>query len=109
MGKRVKSARGQIVDFDLLKIKEQIASAPAPVDVQQRQDFVERRLRRRVKKKPPVVESAGEVNVEPVMPSPDEALEEIKVEEKQVIEKKPAAKPKAKTTKQPARKSTTNE
>ena len=29
MGKRVKSARGQIVDFDLLKIKEQIAAAPA--------------------------------------------------------------------------------
>ena len=109
MSKRVKSARGQIVDFDLLKIKEQIASAPPPVDVQQRQDFVERRLRRRVKKKVPVVEKAGEVNVEPNMPSPEEALDEVKVEEAEVVQKKPVAKPKAKTTKQPARKTTANE
>ena len=98
MGKRVKSARGQIVDFDLLKIKEQIAAAPPPVDVQQRQDFVERRLRRRAKKTLPMVESAAEIVVEPEMPEPEEQLakiDEVKVEQ---------TKPKASSKKQPARK-----
>ena len=108
MSKRVKSARGQLVDFDLLKIKEQIASAPPPVDVQQRQDFVERRLRRKVKKKEITVESGGETTVEPNMPSPDDSVGELKVEEKTETTKTKAKTTKAKT-RQPARKSTSNE
>lgn len=61
MSKRVRSARGESVDFDLLKIKEQIGSAPPPIDVQKRQDFIEKRLRRRLKK---VAPPAPKVNLE---------------------------------------------
>ena len=52
MAKRVRSAKGVVVDFDLIAIKEQMASAPAPLDVKKRQDFIDRRMRRRLKKKP---------------------------------------------------------
>ena len=52
MGKKIRSARGEQVDFDLLRIKEQIASSPPPMDVKKRQDFIEKRLRRRLKKVP---------------------------------------------------------
>lgn len=50
MGKPVRSARGQLVDFDLLKIKQQIAAAPKPTNVQVREDFIDQRLKRRIKK-----------------------------------------------------------
>lgn len=53
MAKKVRSARGVIVDFDLLKIKQQIADAPAAVDVAARETFVEKRLRRRGKRSSP--------------------------------------------------------
>lgn len=49
MGKKVRSARGVEVDFDLLKIKQQIADAPN-VNVTPRTEFVEKRLRRRTKR-----------------------------------------------------------
>lgn len=52
MTKKIRSARGEQVDFDLLRIKEQIASSPPPMDVKKRQDFIEKRLRRRLKKVP---------------------------------------------------------
>ena len=50
MPKRARSARGEMVDFDLLKIKQQIASAPKTTDVKKREDFIDKKLRRRVKK-----------------------------------------------------------
>ena len=50
MGKKIRSARGDLVDFDLLKIKEQMATSVPPQVVRARQDFIERRLRRRLKK-----------------------------------------------------------
>lgn len=50
MGKKVRSARGEILDFDLLKIKEKMTTKPAPTDVRRRQDFIDKRLRRRIKK-----------------------------------------------------------
>lgn len=49
MGKKVRSARGIEVDFDLLKIKQQIAESPN-VNVTPRTEFVEKRLRRRTKR-----------------------------------------------------------
>lgn len=54
MAKRVRSAKGVVVDFDLIAIKEQMAAAPAPLDVKKRQDFIDRRMRRRLKKKPAI-------------------------------------------------------
>lgn len=50
MAKKVRSARGDIVDFDLIKIKQQIASRTPTQDVRARQDFIERKLHRRLKK-----------------------------------------------------------
>ncbi len=45
-----RSARGDTVDFDLLRIKEQIAAGPKPVNVQSREEFIDRKVRRRAKK-----------------------------------------------------------
>lgn len=50
MAKIVKSARGASVDFDLLKIKQQIASAPKPTDVKARESFIDQKFKRRLKK-----------------------------------------------------------
>ncbi len=65
MGKKVRSARGEMVDFDLLKIKEQIASTPKTVDVQAREAFIDKKLRRRIKKVKKV--DKQEVVVEPTI------------------------------------------
>ena len=50
MSKGVKSARGEVVDFDLLKIKQQIASAPKTTSVQAREDFIDQKFKRRLKR-----------------------------------------------------------
>lgn len=47
---RVKSAKGKIVDFDLLKIKRQIADKPLSIDVKARQAFIDQKARRRMRK-----------------------------------------------------------
>jgi hypothetical protein len=41
MTKRARSARGELVDFDLLKIKQQLATTPVPVGVEQRRKFID--------------------------------------------------------------------
>jgi hypothetical protein len=38
--RRVRSARGEIVDFDMIAIRNQLASAPTPVDVQIRKNYI---------------------------------------------------------------------
>jgi hypothetical protein len=48
--RQARSARGEIVNFDLLKIKEQMKTAPKPIEVKAREDFIEKKLRRRVKR-----------------------------------------------------------
>lgn len=50
MSKAVKSAKGETVDFDLLKIKQQIASAPKTTNVQAREDFIDQKFKRRLKR-----------------------------------------------------------
>lgn len=69
MSVKTRSARGELVDFDLLKIKEQIASNPAPTDVKARQNFVDRRLRRRVK-------NATEREYDKALPSTEDLTKE---------------------------------
>lgn len=46
--KGVLSARGERVDFDLLKIKQQIASAPKTTTVKAREDFIDQKFKRRL-------------------------------------------------------------
>jgi|SRR5271167_5028605 len=41
MAKQARSARGKIVDFDLLSIKSQLAKQPVPVGVNQRRKFID--------------------------------------------------------------------
>lgn len=41
MAKRVRSAKGEVIDFDVLMIKAQLAAKPLMVDVQQRREFVD--------------------------------------------------------------------
>lgn len=41
MAKQVRSARGELVDFDLLVIKQQLATAPAPVSVSNRRKYID--------------------------------------------------------------------
>jgi len=60
MPRKVRSAKGEVIDFDLLKIKEQIASRPPTTDVKKREDFIDKKLRRRVKRIKKIVEVAPE-------------------------------------------------
>ena len=64
MSKAVKSARGQLVDFDLLKIKQQMASAPKTTNVKAREDFIDRKFKRRIKKLTREVSAVQAVPVE---------------------------------------------
>lgn len=50
MSKTVKSARGENVNFDVLQIKDQMASAPKPTVVTAREDFIDQKFKRRLKK-----------------------------------------------------------
>ena len=51
MTKLVRTALGQIVDFDLIKLKQQLADSPAPTEVKARENFVEKRLKRKLRTK----------------------------------------------------------
>lgn len=67
MAKPVKSARGDLVDFDLLKIKQQMASAPKPTNVRAREDFIDQKFKRRIKKlKSDVVSTTSPQSIDPV-------------------------------------------
>jgi hypothetical protein len=75
MGKPVKSAKGQAVDFDLLKIKQQMASAPKPTNVKAREDFIDQKFKRRLKKlKNDIVSTAPPVADDPDADQQEESL-----------------------------------
>jgi len=92
MGKKVRSAKGAIVDFDLMQIKKQIASSPAPLEVKARQDFIENRLKRRIKKAQNVVDETNK-DVAPELPEPAATVDESHIEEdtKEVVSEALAA------------------
>lgn len=50
MAKLVRSASGQIVDWDKLKIKDKLSSKPVSIDVEVRKKFVDEKMHRRVDK-----------------------------------------------------------
>jgi len=103
-----RSAKGEMVDFDLIKIKQEIASSPAPQDVKIRQDFIEKRLRRRLNKVAPPAPKI-ESGEDPKMPATETLSEEAKLidapeeEVKEVEVKKPTTRQKAR----PPKKTTT--
>lgn len=44
---KVVSARGQVIDIDLLRLKQEMATMPKPIAIQAREDFIEKRSKRR--------------------------------------------------------------
>lgn len=80
MSKKIRSARGSSVDFDLLKMKQQISAAPPPMDVRTRQDFIEKRMRRRVRKVAPPAPKIEQVEGEPAMPDAPAVAEQVMIE-----------------------------
>jgi hypothetical protein len=44
MAKTARSARGEIVDFDIIFIKNELANALAPTEVMKRQNFIDSKL-----------------------------------------------------------------
>ena len=46
----VRSARGEIVDFDLLKIKQQMAELPKSIVVEARESFIDNKFKRQLKR-----------------------------------------------------------
>lgn len=75
MSRIVKSARGDTVDFDLLKIKAQIASAPKTTNVKAREEFIDQKFKRRLKRmKREVIDSVPKP-ADPSQPEIDESTE----------------------------------
>ncbi|MGI0076383.1 MAG: hypothetical protein ACREAU_03140 [Nitrosopumilaceae archaeon] len=76
---RIRSAKGLMVDFDILQIKQQMEKASPPTaTVKARENFIEKKLRRRVdtiKRQPAVeaMENEGGVSVVSVIPGNDES------------------------------------
>ena len=50
-GRRARSMRGQPVDFDLMEIHAQLSNQPKPTEVSAREEFIESRLNRRLKRR----------------------------------------------------------
>jgi len=50
MPKIVKSIKGAMVDFDILKIKQEMESAPTPIEVSERKQFIDNKLQRRIRR-----------------------------------------------------------
>lgn len=45
-----RSARGEMVDFDLLKIKQQMVNTPKPIVVEARENFIDNKFKRQLKR-----------------------------------------------------------
>jgi len=75
MGQKVRSMRGELVDLDLLQMKQQIANTPKPATTQEREKFVDKKIRRRVKKQKT---QTSELDIDP-------EVEEIMADETPVV------------------------
>lgn len=78
MSNKVKSALGVEVDFDQLRIKQQLSQVPSNKNVKAREQLIERRINRRNKKKEPeqLIEEQNPP-VEPVFSSTDNPVEKV--------------------------------
>lgn len=75
---KARSARGEIVDFDLIKIKQQMASSPKTTNVKAREDFIDQKYKRRIRKlKKDVITQVKPIEVDtPIVEDNSEAQEE---------------------------------
>lgn len=81
IGKGARSARGEIVDFDLLRIKEDLGSKAKDVAVQAREDFIDNKFKRRLRR---MTEAAAPAPV-PTVAVADPVSEPTVVEEPAVV------------------------
>lgn len=66
MTRTVRSARGVQIDFDLLRIKESLGATPKVATVRVREDFIDQKLKRKLKRL---------VTAVPVAPAPTEGTD----------------------------------
>ena len=108
--KKIRSARGTVVDFDLMQIKQAIGSQPAPTDVAARQDHIDARLRRRMRnlKKTPISPTRRQTPTQPTkVEAQSPAVNEADVEFIDPVEEvEETTKAAPKTTQQKARRKT---
>jgi len=72
-GKQTRSARGEVVDFDILIIKQQLSAAPQAIEVNARREYIDQKDSFR---KPRKVEEVAVAPVEaPVVESFDEPVD----------------------------------
>ena len=50
MVKKVRTSRGNMIDFDLLKVKNSMSSNPKTVEVKHRENFIDKKMKNRVRK-----------------------------------------------------------
>lgn len=81
MAKGVRSARGEIVDFDLLRIKENLGQAPKASTVKAREDFIDQKFKRRLRRMSETVAQAAAPQAGTAQPQPAVAAVEPAVEE----------------------------
>ena len=84
-----RTAKGEIIDFDLIKAKSQMTSKPAPKEVSVRQAIIDRRLRKKTTAMNPTPLNTNPIpkpppppHVEPPVPK---VPEPVKVEEDEEI------------------------
>ena len=89
MSKQARSARGKIVDFDLLAIKQQLAKQPVPVGVTSRRKFIDekdgikhRNQENYIVTPPPVTQSSQVKPPETTTSALDVAREAVETSEK---------------------------
>lgn len=71
MGRRIRSAKGEVVDFDILTIKAQIAAGktaklveePA-VEVRRQENFIDKKTKRRIAKTKKTVDAIQTIDVD---------------------------------------------
>lgn len=81
IGKGVRSARGEMVDFDLLRIKENLATAPKGSTVKAREDFIDNKFKRRMRRLTEAAASAPAVSPAPAQPQAQPVVEDAAVDQ----------------------------
>lgn len=80
MARGHRSARGEIVDFDLLRIKENLGASPKASTVKAREDFIDNKFKRRQRRMlETVVAPAVAAQPAPVVETPAPVVEVAEV------------------------------
>lgn len=80
-----RTAKGEYVDFDLLKAKQQMTTKPAPTEVSVRQAIIDRRLRKKTSAMNPTALNTTPAPKPAAPPTPKKA-EPVDVVEEDVVE-----------------------